>query len=264
MTAWLKTGAAVCAFIATAAPAIAHTSYVLPSTFATTEGEHVTLEVSFTEKYFTPEIAVLSDDYHLIRPDGSRDDYDNIVPLRQLTILESDLTEPGTYRFSTGERLGIKSRRALVDGEWTFLEPDAEPPENATEVVSTQTATVADVYVSKGAPSRAAVDVVIGRLAIEPITHPNEVYLDGSFEFQLTFDGVGFADQEMTYYRDGGAYEEPKYERKVTTDADGRVSLTFDEPGVYMIMTRHRAEAPTGSDTTQRSYTTSLTFEVSR
>jgi len=264
MTAWLKTGAAACALIAVAAPAFAHTSYLLPSTFATTEGEHVTLEVSFTEKFFTPEVAVLSDDYHLYRPDGSRDDYDNIVPFRQLTVLESDLTEPGTYRFSTGERLGVKSRRALVDGEWTRLAPDEEPPANATEVVNTQTETVADVYVSKGAPTRAAVDLTVGRLAIHPITHPNEIYLDGGFEFQLTFDGNGFAEQDMLLYREGGAYEEPKYEHKITTDADGHVALTFDAPGVYLIMTRHRADAPEGSETSERSYTTSLTFEVTR
>ena len=46
------------------------------------------------------------------------------------------------------------------------------------------------------------------------------------------------------------------------TDANGRLNLSFSEPGVYLLMTRHRATAPEGSDTDVRSYTTSLTFEV--
>ena len=50
----------------------------------------------------------------------------------------------------------------------------------------------------------------------------------------------------------------------VETDADGALTLGFDAPGKYLIMTRHAADAPEGADTDERSYTTSLTLEVSR
>ena len=66
----------------------------------------------------------------------------------------------------------------------------------------------------------------------------------------------------MSVYRSGGHYEEPQYGIEQMTDDNGEVSLMLEEPGIYMIMTRHRAAAPSGADTDERGYTTSLTFEV--
>lgn len=245
--------------------ASAHTSYLLPTVFTTSEGNFVTLEASFTEDFFTPEIAVKSDDYHVLLPDGARADFQSITEFRQMVILESPLAEQGTYRFTTGARLGRTSKVALVDGEWKPLfEPGAKVPENATRVITSQTETVADVYVTKGPPTRTAVDTTVGRLAIRPVTHPNEIYLDEGFSLDLMFDNAPLADQPVMLYRNGGDYESPKYHREITTDAEGHLELSFDKPGVYLLMTRYRADAPAGAGTDQRSYTTSLTFEVLR
>lgn len=245
--------------------ASAHTSYLLPSVFTTAKGNFVTLQASFTEDFATPEIAVESDDYHVVLPDGSREDYKSVTPFRQVVILESPLTDEGTYRFTTGARLGRSSKVALVDGEWKPLfEPGAEVPANATKVITSQTETVADVYVTKGPSTRASVDAAIGRLAIRPDTHPNEIYLDEGFSLDVTFDGAPLADQTVTLSRNGGDYEAPKFHKELETDAVGHLDLSFDKPGIYLIMTRHRAEAPAGAETDERSYTTSLTFEVLR
>lgn len=262
----LKPGAlALTAMTGLCLPALAHTSYVLPNMFVTSEGNYVTLQASFTEDVFVPEIAVASDDYHVVLPDGSRDAYDSITPLRQVVMLEEALGGEGTYRFTTGVRLGRSSRKALVEGEWKVLMgPDAMVPENATEVITSQTETVADAYVTKGAPTWDAVTRPIGRLVIAPETHPNEVFLDDGFAFRILFDGAPLAAQSVEVKREGGAYEEPKFVQHVETDADGALTLGFDAPGKYLIMTRHAADAPEGADTDERSYTTSLTLEVSR
>jgi uncharacterized GH25 family protein len=258
--------AAVClAALALSAPAAAHTSYLMPSAFSTARADVVTLQASFAEDfYFRPEVAVESQDFHLYRPDGRRDSYDTVQTLRQVTMLESDLTEEGTYRFTTGERLGRTTRQALIDGEWRPLAADAAPPRRA-RVRTSQTATVADVYVTKGAPTDAVLAVNVGRLAIRPLTHPNAVFVDDGFSFVVTFDGAPLANQEIVIDREGGDYEEPRFHnRTMRTGADGRALLSFDRPGVYLIMTRHRAPAPAGAETDERSYTTSLTFEVTR
>ena len=256
---------AALAAMATAPAALAHTSYLLPNLFTTSDGTFVTLEASFSEDFFTPEIAVDSDEYHIVRPDGTRGDYQSVTPFRQMVVLESPLTESGTYRFTTGARLGRTSKLALVDGEWKpVFGPDAKVPENATDVRTSQTETVADVYVTKGAPTRPAVDTAIGRLALHPETHPNEIYLDEGFAFDVTFDGAPLADQTVTLYRGGGDYEAPKFHKEFKTDTEGHIDLSFDKPGIYLAMTRYRTDAPAGSATDERSYTTSLTFEVLR
>lgn len=258
-TIWsVAIGAALCA-----PPALAHTAFMMPSTFATPDAKDVTVITSFAEECCRPEIVVTSDDFHLYRPNGTKDAYDKIASFKQLTVLESDLSEPGTYRFSSGVRLGRVGSQYLIDGQWTSLEPGKEPPKGAKSR-SSQTETVSDVYVTKGKPTREAVDVKLGRLVIHPITHPNEIYLETGFKFALLFDGKPLTDHDMTLYRENGNYDEKPFKKEVRTDKAGLVTLPFTEAGVYEVMTRYGAAAPKGSTTDQRSYTTSLTFEVAR
>jgi uncharacterized GH25 family protein len=155
-----------------------------------------------------------------------------------------------------------------VKGEWVSVNPDdpkAQVPPDATETAKLQTATVTDVYVTKGKPT----DTVLklppqGRLAITPITHPNAIFLDEGFELAVSWGGKPLANFETTLYRQGGGYDEKSFEQIHKTDAKGRLKLKFDQPGVYLIMARHRGDAPKGAATPYRSYTTSLTFEVTR
>lgn len=247
---------------ASVSPAQAHTSYILPNVFSANTQDYVTLESSFTETFFQPEIPVDSDDFQVILPDGSRANFETVSKHRQVVILESPMKQEGTYRFTTGVRLGRVGKVALVGGEWKPVHGDV--PAGATQIKTSQTETVADVYVTKKAPTRAAVDKQLGRLVIQAVTHPSDVYLDGGFTAKVLFDGKPLAGQTVSVDRGGSEYDAVKYHRDVTTSADGSLSLKFDTPGVYLIMTRHRADAPAGSTTDERSYTTSLTFEVQR
>jgi hypothetical protein len=138
-------------------------------------------------------------------------------------------------------------------------------PEGATETSRSQTATVADVYFTKGKPTRTVVDAApVGRLAITPVTHPNAIFLDEGFDLAVSYGGKPLADFELILYRQDGAYDEKPFEQFHKTDAAGKLKLKFDRPGVYLIMGRHMGDSPAGAQTPYRSYTTSLTFEVTR
>ncbi|MCJ2188828.1 DUF4198 domain-containing protein [Novosphingobium beihaiensis] len=255
-------GAALAALtVGFAAPVQAHTAFMLPNVFAANLESQVTIESSFSEDFFNPEIAVDGGDFHVILPDGSRAEFETVTRHRQVTILESAMKDEGTYRFTSGVRLGRKGKLALKDGKWLPVRGDAIPA-GASTVRTSQTETVSDVYVSKKAPTRAPVDVMIGRLALHPITHPSDVYLDGPFAFEVLFDGKPLAGQTISVDRGGARYDTVKYHKDITSDAAGKAVLRFDRPGVYIVMTRHRADAPAGAGTDLRSYTTSLTFEV--
>jgi uncharacterized GH25 family protein len=240
--------------------AFAHTSYLLPSFFTANTESMVTVQSAFAEKFFRPEVPVDSKDYHVVLPDGSRGDLQSVTPLKQVVILEGALPADGTYRFTTGVRLGRIGKSALIGGQWRPVRADV--PAEATQVRTSQTETVADVYVSKKQPTRAPVDVAIGRLRIQPVTHPNALYVDAPFEVKVLFDDRPMTGQEMVLDRGGADFEEAIVHRDVKTDADGKLALRFDRPGTYVLMTRHRAAAPAGSGTDERSYTTSLTFQV--
>ena len=248
--------------------AMAHTSYLLPNYFSLTEGKMITLEGGFAEKLFSSDVALTSKQFHLYRPDGTRDTFKKIASFEQVTILESDIPDSGTYLFTSGERLGRVSIMAKVKGAWVTVNPEdpkAQVPADATEVSQSQTVTVTDVYVTKGKPSDAVLKLPPqGRLAFTPITHPNAIFLDEGFEMSVSWGGKPLAGLETFLYRQGGDYDEKKFEQINKTGANGKLKLTFDQPGIYMIMARHRGDAPAGAATPYRSYTTSLTFEVTR
>lgn len=261
MTGW-TCGALALALGAIASPAGAHTSFLSPSVFSTGEASVITLQAAFGETaFFRPEVAVTSDDFHLYRPDGSRDAYDRIETFQQTTVLESDLTETGTYRFTTGLRLGRKGAQVLKDGVWTPLAPGTEAPAGV-QTQTSQTATVADVYVTKGAPTDAVLNTQVGPLAFRLGAHPSAIYAADPLSLEVLFEGQPLVGNEIEVDREGGDYEDPRFKQRLTTDAKGQAILRFDRPGVYLIMTRHRAPAPAGAETDVRSYTTSLTFEV--
>ncbi|HOZ28052.1 MAG TPA: DUF4198 domain-containing protein [Hyphomonadaceae bacterium] len=258
---WGCATAALVLAIAAGVPAGADTSYLKPNFFTTANADIVTVQSSFTEDFPNPSVAVKSDAWTVIGPDGQITKFDTVQPFTQVTILEAATKAQGTYRLSTGERLGRSGAQVLVDGVWQPFAPGREIPAGA-QTRQSQTATVADVYVTRGAPTKAPVEASVGALALKPVTHPNDVYLDTGFEFRVLLNGKPVANQQVEVWREGGAYEEPAYRKLLTSAADGTIKAAFDKPGVYLIWTRLSADAPAGAATPVRSYTTSLTLEV--
>ncbi|MEE4206214.1 MAG: DUF4198 domain-containing protein [Erythrobacter sp.] len=246
-----------------AVPALADTSYMLPSRFTANLEDMVTVEASFTEDFFVPNVAVNKADFHVLRPDATRTEFDTVHSLKQVVVMEAGIEGEGTYRFTTGVRRGRRSTMALVDGEWVnSVETGGKVPEGATATKTRETETVADAYLTKRAPTRAPVDVQIGRLVLQPITHPSDAFLGDPFELQLLFDGEPLSGQVMMIDRGDARYDPTGFHEEIATDDEGRVSLDFDRAGVYIIWTRHAAPAPQGADVDERSYTTSLVLEV--
>lgn len=255
----------VAALLATAcaAPAIAHTSYMLPSRFTANLERMVTVEAAFGEDFFIPDVAVDGADFHVIRPDGTRADFDAVHPHKQLVVLETEISDEGTYRFTTGVRRGRRSTLALVNGEWVGVPANGGAlPEGATATKIRETETVADAYLTKKGPTRAPVDAQIGRLVVHPVTHPSDAFVGDPFEIRLLFDGQPLAGHVVNVDRDGARYDPARFHEEIPTDADGRLNLSFEKPGIYIIWTRFTAAAPEGSGVDERGYTTSLIVEA--
>ena len=69
----IRTASSALAFLgfglAVAGMACAHSPYLLPNAFDATDRKLVTVQGSFTEEFFVPDVAMKSDDYHVIAPD---------------------------------------------------------------------------------------------------------------------------------------------------------------------------------------------------
>jgi len=261
MLRWITLSVAASAL---AGAAIADTAYVKPSDFTPQLDQTITVEVSFSDYCCEPRYAVRTDTYQVIGPNGASGSPDRVETLATTTMLEQTINTNGTTRISTGERLGRKGEYVLLDGTYYLVNSrDAEltdiPP--GTPLLTSQTATVSDAYVTAGTKDWGAIRSKIGRLALTPAIHPSSAEVGSPFIARITFDGAPLAGQAVILTNEiQRLYEQDEVQTR--TDSDGLVTITFEQPGTHVIMVRHRAPAPIGSETDIRSYTTALTLSV--
>ena len=244
-----------------AAVAQAHMPYVLPTQFDIGKGDHITVQSSFAEDAFMPEVAMRDAPFHLVGPDGKPLPTGPITHLRDLSIFEADTKVDGTYRVTTGQRAGRKGKMFKVGDKWEMRGEGGEPPANAQQV-EVQSMTLAEAYVTRGQPTDAALKPTGQALEIQPVTHPNGIAAGSDASFILLFDGKPLAAADITLFRSAGIYDGRKVAAQVKSDASGRFTVRPEDAGTYLILVRHRAAAPTGSDKPYRSYTYTLTFDA--
>ena len=258
--ATLMAGATLAGLLGAAAQA--HSPYMLPSAFDVSDRNVVTVQGAFTEAFFSPEVAMKSDAYAVIGPDGKRTP---LTPtyLRELALVEVPTEAAGTYRVTTGQRIGRTAKAALIKREWVFLENPAAAPAGA-QVVDMTSMTVADVYVTKGKPNAAAVAPVGKGLEFVAITHPSSIFTGEDAVFEVLFDNKPVAGQEITLHAGDDRYADVKTPPKaLKSDAKGRFAVKVERSGVYQIQARYRV-APTADGLAGQSHTYALTFESLR
>jgi hypothetical protein len=246
--------------VASMGSASAYTSYLKPDEFWPANGD-VAVEGAFASQFFTPAVAI-TPRLTVFDPRGGDQPFRSVAIVGQATQLITGLPSGGTYRISTGEQLGVVTALIgdpAVSGGWRPL-GQGEIPAEGSPTTTLQTVTLSDVYVTRGGPTRLVVDRSIGRLAIRPLTHPNQVLAADGFDVEVLFDGAPLVNSAVVVYAAGDA--DTNVDRFFVTGADGHAHLALTAPGQYVIAARYRANAPAGSEAAVRSYTTTLTFEA--
>lgn len=239
----------------------AHMPYLLPSVFDMGKRGHVLVQASFSDNLFIPDIAMRDAPFHLIGPDGKEGPVGTVSHLRDASMFEADMQAEGTYRLTSGQRFGRKGKMYRAGDAWKMAGHGQALPAGA-ELVEVQSATLAEAYVTRGAPSDAALAPRGVALEIQALTHPNGVGRDGEMAFRILFDGQPLAGADVTVLRGAGAYDGRKVAAQVRSGADGRFTFRPDDAGIFLVMVRHRAAAPAGAETPYRSYTYTLAFDV--
>jgi uncharacterized GH25 family protein len=259
----LTAGAALAA-LTVANAAQAHMPYVLPSHFTVdAKATNVTVEASFTEDPFQPDVVMKSDTFAIRGPDGVETPITAPTYLRELAVMEAPLAAEGTYRVSSGARLGRNSKMyRSAAGQWLMVGEERDVKPDPATVVEVQSVTTADAYLTKGKPSTAALEPKGVGLELKPLTHPSDIAVGEPARFLLLIDGKPLPGQVVKLYRGQGIYDGKKVAGEVTTGPDGVFSFTAPDPGLYMTIVRYRAASPAGAATPYRSYTHTLSFEA--
>ena len=237
----------------------AHSPFLLPNLFDLDKREHVTVIGSFTEEFFSPDVVMKSDDYHVVGPDGARRPLTPVYT-RDMAVLEAETKEQGTYRISTGRRTGRTAKAAWVQGDWKFLAPNEAAPAGS-RVYDVTSVTVAETYVTRGKPSQPALTPRNSGLEFRAITHPSSFFVGSDAKFQVLFDGKPVASQVISVYAGEARYSLQKAPVEVKASAAGEFSIKPDRSRVFVVMTRYRPE-PAAAGKEGVSYTYSLVFEA--
>ncbi|EGF91649.1 nickel uptake substrate-specific transmembrane region family protein [Asticcacaulis biprosthecium C19] len=242
-----------------ASAALAHSPYLKPNTFnPDTKRPHVTVEASFAEGDLRPDVAMMSDHFVVVGPDGTVTPLTPAGRLKDASFLEVPLGGAGTYRVTSGLRTGRVAKAAVNNGQLHFQEGPQAKSEPGAVIVDVQSLTRADVYISKGKPG--LLPPAGTGVELQPLTAPNDAYAGEAVRFAVLADGKPLSGERVTIVTDGQTYATNKTaEFDLVSDARGEVSFTPANAGLYLIQVRVRRPA---SDTTWTSSTATVTLEV--
>lgn len=247
------------------APAFAHAGFLVPVADGPDADGKVLLHATFSDAFPQMEIGLTSEAWVIVTPEGGRKDFDRVAERPDRTLLQATLEEEGVYRLSSGERLGRKGEVARIDGDYVLLGRDGLTKESlpdGAEVLTSQTATVSDIYLARGDGPAASLESGIGRLAIRPADNPTDLRVGQAFAADILFESEPLAGYGITLFTPASSRKEGKADTRLISDESGQVAFTPDQPGEYLLMVRHIAPAPEGAGTDVRSYTTTLTLLV--
>ncbi|MCR6651387.1 MAG: DUF4198 domain-containing protein [Cellvibrionaceae bacterium] len=251
------------AFSLSGLSARAHTPYLVPTAFEPLHDGWISLDAGFADVFFQSDVAFDQGDFKIQTPKGQWVAPGRYEQLTTRSLVEHQLKEEGTYRFSTGLRKAAVFRMYEIGGERKFTRDPAEVlPEGAKLLDHYQSATRAETYVSLKAPTQAALKPLNQGLEIVPLTHPNDLYTGETLRVALLLDGKPLAGKELSVFAGHDGSEQEIAKQKALTDAEGRAEFKFETPGVYLLYARQSAPAPKGAPAPNYGYVYTLTFAV--
>ncbi len=119
-----------------------------------------------------------------------------------------------------------------------------------------------EAFVTAGKPNDAALKTTGSGLELVPVTHPNDLAAGEPISFRFVLDGKPAANVEVDVIAGGTRWRNQLNEMKYTTDKDGRVTMTWDAPGMYSMQAEVEDDKPSVKQATSRRATYVATLEV--
>ncbi len=240
--------------------AAAHKQWLVPSQ-ATVNGQDVwvTFDAAVSNQLFFPDhVAMRLDNVVATAPDGSQLQLQNASTGKYRSTFDLQLQQEGTYRvanvnhgvsasWDTAESLAAKAK-ARAEGKPTtgpgaprggFLR-NATPEELATRIPAdaqnlqvTETLGRVETFVTNGRTT--AIKPVGQGLELVPVTHPNDLFAGEEATFVLHLDGKPAAGLQVEVVRGETRYRNAQEEIQATSGQDGRLAITFPQPGLYWL-----------------------------
>jgi uncharacterized GH25 family protein len=242
----------------------AHVPYLKPNQFNVTH-HRLQVESAFTEFPFQPDFAMDSPHFSMLTPSGVETPIVAQAKTKAAVYLEPQLKEEGTYRISTGIKVGPKYKATEVNSKLYFADDMLRFPGTP---VFMQYYSRADTYIYKGTdnytvrPSNKGVELI-------PLTSPNKLLLGGQLAFRVMENGkpvpysrivVVADDEHFIRHRTGDLYDVDNIrESNIVVDADGEFTFHPKQAGLHFLFVtiHHQIDK-----TLWESHNASVTIEV--
>ncbi|MGE0716238.1 MAG: DUF4198 domain-containing protein [Alphaproteobacteria bacterium] len=257
--------AAVVALLPVAADA--HRAWMLPSaTVLSGEGQWVTVDAAVSNDLFFFEHQPLRlEGLAVVDPTGAAAEAQNRATGRYRSTFDVKLDKPGTWKLQViNAGLFASWRENGQQKRWrgTAEALAREVPENAENLRVTQSMGRMEVFVTVGKPTESVLKTTGKGLEMAPITHPNDLVAGQPASFRFLLDGEPRPDLKVTIIRGGIRYRDQLGELTATTDAEGKLSVTWPEPGMYWIEASIRDDKTGLAQVKERRASYTATLEV--
>ncbi len=247
--------------------AMAHKAWILPSqTVNSGETPVVTFDAAISnDLFYFNHVPLGLDRIAVTAPDGSKVEIENGSTLKYRSVFDLSLRQQGTYR--------IAAVNSGLTASWT---QDGKPkrwrgspaefatavPANAADLKVMQSLGRIETFVTNGDPNDVAIKPVGQGLEVVVEGHPNDLITGEKTTFQLLLDGQPAAGVDVEIVRGATRYRNSQDEIKVKTDAQGKFSADFAEPGMYWLETATTDAKTSIKQAKERRLSYVATYEV--
>ena len=235
----LKWGALVLA-MALPFTAQAHKMWIVPSaTNISGNDPWVTVDAAMSDDLFSPDhMPVALDRVMVTAPDGQTAKLENALTLQYRSVFDVHLTQQGTYKIAAVN--GGLFANYEVDGQKKRWRGDAGDlakaiPANAKNVEVSESINRVETFVTNGKPSNGALKPSGKGLELVPVTNITDLASGEAATFQLLIDGKPAPGLKVTALPGETRYRNAPEQIDVTTDKDGKFSVTWPHAGMYWI-----------------------------
>lgn len=225
-----------------ATPALAHRQWLMPSA-TTFSGDDVWVAVDAAvsnDLFYFEHRPLQLNNVKAWAPDGSEVKIENASTAHYRSTFDVHLTQKGTYRIGSASEMVMGSY--VLNGKTerlprgTTKETLAQAiPAGATDVQTAESSNRNEIHVTVGEPTTTVFKPSGRGIELVPVTHPNDLVAGEAATFQFLLDGKPAAGLPVTVIPGGIRYRDQLNEMDLKTGADGKVTVTWPEPGMYWL-----------------------------
>lgn len=248
--------------------ASAHKAWLVPSTTVLTGNEPwITVDAAVSNNlFYFDHVPLRAETVVITAPDGSQVQPQNAHTGKLRSVFDVQLTQAGTWRIASVNS-GLmatwtedgKPRRWRGNAETFAREVDTSKPDlRVSETVGRN-----ETFVTNGNPSDGALKLTGKGIELQAVDgHFNDLFAGETSTFQVFVDGQPAAGLEFEITRGATRYRNAQEEISVTSDAQGRIQVSWPQPGMYWLETTSSDDRTSVPQAAQRRLSYVATLEV--